>query len=169
MNVKKRNWLLLLLAVVLIFSASVSSAMAYFTGYTQIDGRRKIEFKGPPELHEDFKDWVKDVTITNTKGQDIFVRARAFKGDDITLEYDPGAGWSYNSGDGWWYYEPALAAGETTSVLLITIKDIPADVEDGANFNVAVVFEATPVQYNEDGSTFADWSLKLEETGGGNG
>lgn len=168
---KKRNWFLLLLAVVLIASATVSSAMAYFTGYTQVEGRRKVEFKGPPEFKEEFADFVKDLTIKNTKGQDIYVRARAFKGDDITLEYDPGDGWTFNDSDGWWYYGPELAAGETTTVLLITIKGIPVDddLEDGMNFNVAVVFESTPVQYNEDGTTFADWSMKLEVEGGGNG
>jgi hypothetical protein len=130
---KNRKWLLLLLALVMVITASIPSAMAYFTGYTQVEGRRRLEFSTPPELHELFHDWVKSVTIKNTKGADIFVRARAYKGDNINLEYTPEAGWTFNTADGWWYYDAPLAKDQTTSVLLITIKDVPADVVDGSN------------------------------------
>ena len=48
---------------------------------------------------------------------------------------------------------------EETAVLKIQILHVPEeDVKQGTNFNVVVVYESTPVLYDEDGNPYADWT-----------
>ena len=61
-----------------------------------------------------------------------------------------------------------LNGGESTQdPLIIEINDVPVDEADGAeagdNFNVVVVYESTPVQYDANGDPFADWSIQLDK------
>ena len=63
--------------------------------------------------------------------------------------------------DGYYYYTPIVNAGETTTILKVLIGNVPEDVKEGDEFNVIVIYETTPVQYREDGTPYADWSVKL--------
>ena len=102
----------------------------------------------------------KHVSIENTGDYDCFVRVRAFAPSDITLSYQPeDSGWT-DGGDGFWYYDQILPAGETTATKLNVSYTFPAtDSEDApAEFNVIVVEECTPVLYKADGTAYADWN-----------
>jgi len=102
----------------------------------------------------------KHVSVENTGDYDCFVRVRAFAPSDITLSYQPeDSGWT-DGGDGFWYYDQILPAGETTATKLNVSYTFPAtDSEDApAEFNVIVVEECTPVLYKADGTAYADWN-----------
>ena len=49
------------------------------------------------------------------------------------------------------------------------IKNVPEEVTEPESFNVVVVYETTPVQYDAEGNPYADWELVLETEEGGNG
>ena len=154
----KKKLCLVLLAVILIVSAWITPALAYFTAYTRARGGYTVQLKTTTEIDESFKDWTKSLTITNTEGKEIYVRARAFAGSEYKLTYSSSGNRWRDGGDGWWYYGAALAEGESAAVLNVKISDIPAATET-SSFNVAVVYESTPVQYKADGSSYADWSM----------
>ena len=128
-------------------------------------GRRDPDHAGQPEIQEDFKDWTKTVSIENTEGSPVWIRARAYAGVTYPLVVTGESGW-YDGGDGWWYYSAPVADFETTANLYVSITGIPAaDAEDHqfASFNVAVVYESTRVHYGEDGEPLAaDWNAVLD-------
>jgi hypothetical protein len=82
----------------------------------------------------------------------------------MTLDYS-GDNWS-DGGDGYWYYNGYIGNGESTTVLNVEIKNIPAEVKAGDNFNVVVIYETTPVQYDSDGKIIsaieADWNTEVQ-------
>ena len=153
------------LAFALILGVSVQSAMAYFTTYASAVGGYSITLSGSDtDMDEDFSGWQKRVVVSNTEGSmPVFVRARAFSGDAYTLTYS-GEGWTPGS-DGYYYYTPMLEGGAVTTELLVNISGVPEDVQSGDNFNVIVVYETTPVLYNEAGEPYADWSVTLDRGG----
>ena len=162
---RKRSYLFGLLALCLILITAVPQTLAYFTGHVDADGSVPVYLIEKTEIQESFKDWVKDVTVENTEGRSVWIRARAYWGQTFNVEVS-GSGWTYNESDGWWYCDEPIAAGETTPSLKVAIKDIPETVtEDEMNeFNIAVVYESTPVYYNEDGSAkAADWTSTLDQ------
>ena len=159
----KKKLILPLLAVILVLTATIQPALAYFTTYTRAKGGYTIHQGSTTTIDEEFDDWTKHLVITNKEGKPVFVRARAFAGEAFTLEYS-GGGWS-DGGDGWWYYNAPLAAGESTAGALdIRINNVPQATAE-AGFNVAVVYESTPVLYKPDGSAYADWSMILDRGG----
>ena len=163
---KKTKYFLALLAAVMILTAGVGQAMAYFTTYTEAKGYKTIRLGDETEIEEDFKDWVKDLTIKNAEGsQPVFVRAKVFAPDTLTITCpytgsDPE--WREQSKeDGYYYYNKVLPAGGTAGVLKIHISDLPKDPALGDKFNVIVVYESTPVLYDVNGDPYADWNSKL--------
>ena len=42
------------------------------------------------------------------------------------------------------------------------IENVPEDITDPTGFNVVVVYESTPVRYDEAGNPYADWSMTLD-------
>ena len=159
----KKKLILPLLAVILVLTATIQPALAYFTTYTRAKGGYTIHQGSTTTIDEEFDDWTKHLVITNKEGKPVYVRARAFAGEAFTLEYS-GGGWS-DGGDGWWYYDSPVAAGEkTASPLSVKIENIPK-AEMDAGFNVAVVYESTRVQYSADGTPFYDFSQTLDRGG----
>ena len=157
---KRRQWMLSLLALALIAGAAVAPAMAYFTTYTRASGGYTLYGQATTEIHEEYSDWKKDITIKNTEGKPVFVRARAYAGSTYSLSCS-GAGWT-DGGDGWWYYDTVMNEGDSTETpLRVAISNVPK-AEEGAAFNVAVVYESSPVLYREDGSAWADWDMVLK-------
>ena len=110
---KKNRMLLLALAALLILTASVGSALAYFTCFTLKGGERPITVKPTTTITEEFDSWTKRVSISNT-GAPCFVRATAYIGEDLTITFS-GENWR-DGGDGYWYYEKILGTNEVTSV-----------------------------------------------------
>ena len=159
---KLKKIILPLLALVMLAGAAIRPAMAYFTSYTRAKGGYTIHQSSTTTVDEEFSDWTKRITIQNTEGGPVFVRSRAFAGSAYTLSYS-GEGWS-DGGDGWYYYGAPLPAGGTSAALLVSISNLPK-AEEGESFNVAVVYESTPVLYGKDGTTSADWDMILDRGG----
>ena len=159
---KKASICAALLAAVLTVCASLPAAWGYFTTYAQAKGGYPLYLGQETEIHEDFSDWTKHVTIENTSElSPVFVRARGFTDSSHSLTYSaPEGGW--HEEEGWWYYEAILQPGETTKTLDVKIS-FPAgeEPEEGDEFNVVVVYESTLVLYDKDGNPYADWSNVL--------
>lgn len=77
--------------LVLVGGASVGSAYAYFTTYTEASGGVVFEMGATKtEIHEDVKDGMKIVSIENTGDYACYVRVTAFAGSEYTLTYKDG-------------------------------------------------------------------------------
>lgn len=169
---KKKTIFLLALSVLLITAITMNGTLAYFTSYAEAKGGHPI-FLGDTHITEVFSNWTKRVTVSND-GQPVYVRARAFASNQYFLEYGTGTAnddpkytcnygnWTRND-DGYYYYDTILGPGEKTSELMVRINNIPESVADGDSFNVVVIYESTPVQYDEHGNQIepkdADWNL----------
>lgn len=149
------------LAVLLVLCVHMGSAYAYFTMYTQAEGGYPIHLGGKGEINEKVAEWTKFVTITaDEDSQPIFVRVKAYCRSDMALIYDDADGWTLKD-DEFAYYANPIEAGQSTSELKIHIDKIPAEAVEGDSFNVIVVYETTPVQYDESGNAVANWNQTL--------
>lgn len=155
--------LLAVLTAAVALTPAVGSSSAYFTTYTGAAGGRILQVGSQPDMEEEFSGWVKTVTITNSEGsQPVYVRARAFSGSSYSLNYQDETGSWTPGNDGFYYYSEIVEGGGAAAPLKVAISGIP---EGEGSFNVAVIYESTPVQYHEDGTPYADWSIKLEPLG----
>lgn len=146
----------------------VGTTYAYFTTYAEAKGAQEISL-GKTEITEDFSSWTKSVVITNqqaagsSNSQPVFVRVKAFSGSTYPLQYICDSNWT-PGGDGYYYYSPVLESGQSTSPLQVKITGVPEDPEQGDNFNVVVIYESTPVLYDESGQPKANWNIILDNT-----
>lgn len=165
---KKKSIFLLALTVALVLSCSINSAISYFTTYAKARGGYTIEL-GDTHIDEEISQRAKHVTISaDEKALPSYVRARGYSGAAYPLEYTFDAEDWTDGGDGWYYYNHILEPGASTNSPLHVQLTFPAgeDLEAGDSFNVYVLYESTPVTYDEDGNPLpADWALSLE---GGN-
>lgn len=166
---KKKIVFLLALSVLLITAVTMNSTLAYFTSYAKAQGGYIIKLS-EPKVVETFSDWTKRVTIVND-GQPVYVRVKAFAGDEYTLTYG-GTGWE--SGDeGFmnfvadWIPDQNNPSTESTTELLIRIENIPEDLVPGDSFNVAVVYEVLPVQFDDNGNLIPPQDVDWNETNEG--
>lgn len=155
----------------LVLTSGLRNAWAYFTTNTNAEGGHAVILAGEVTTIDEefsFNDWTKRLVVTNTDetGRSVYVRARAFSGDLYPLAYG-GTGWEAGD-DGYYYYGEILDAGGSTQELLVEIQGVPEEVTDPESFNVVVVYETTPVQYDAEGNPYADWQLILEAEEGGN-
>ena len=177
------NICLSLLAAATVLTVGVNSALAYFTTYTTAEGGIPIHLGDRTEIEESFSNKIKHITITSEAGSEpVYIRARAFctrYGYSYQSVVD--GAWTENPGDNhripdadkgqYWYYTSIVKGGESTSTLDVII-DIPSQtdpavpgqpaLEDGDSFNVIVIYESTPVRYDENGNPYADWNEKLD-------
>lgn len=163
---KRRNLILAVAAVCLLLCASVKTAMAYFSVSVRSEGHTEVKFSEHSEITEEFDSWTKQLTVTN-EGDDngqVYVRARGFAPEGMTLTYF-GDNWT-DGGDEYWYYSGYIGNNDSTTVLNVQINDVPADAKAGDSFNVVVVYETTPVQYDFDGNIIptveADWNTEVK-------
>lgn len=172
---KKKKWealrtgLLTAAAVMLVMSALMGTAWAYFSTYATAKGGITLHMGHEETVEEDFNSWQKVINITSTKdSRPVYIRARGFCPDyDITYECD---NWEQPEGDDWVYYQEILPPGETADPLKVQIKDVPSGensgIQDADSFNVIIVYETTEVQYDESGNQIApenaDWNRKIE-------
>ena len=161
---KKKSLILVAACAVLILTASIGSAFAYFSTYEKALGGYIIHLDGYQEWTEEFQDWTKKVQITSRQDskEDVCVRVTAYAGSLVTLQYSGDSKWS-PAADGYYYYSDILKPGESTSEIDVHISNIPMSV-DPQSFNVVVVYEACAVKYHSDGTPYADWNQLLDVT-----
>jgi hypothetical protein len=147
----------------LVFTASLGTTWAYFTTYAQAQGGYTISLGDKTELRETFSAWTKHLTVTaDADAQPVYIRARAFSGSQYGLTYSDESGLWTPGADGYYYYNAILEAGQETQTLDIHIDNVPSDLTDPTEFHVVVIYESTPVRYNEDGEPYGDWSMMLD-------
>ena len=163
-NLKNKKTLCLAaVAVLMVLTLSVGSAMAYFSTYVISKGSKLYEQEFPrTELDERISAGMKSITIKNVgnadgKGAACFVRVKVIAADAYESRVSVAAGnnsesdW-YAEGD-YYYYNKVLELGELTTTL-----DIHINTENLKEaFNVVVIQENTPALYNEKGEPYADW------------
>ena len=86
---KKKKILLTAACAVLILSATIGSAVAYFSTYEKALGGYVLHLDDYEEYTEEFQDWTKKVVITSKKDskEDVYVRVRAYAGTQVKLQY----------------------------------------------------------------------------------
>lgn len=147
MRKKTGNALLAFTAAALVLTANVGSANAYFTTYVEAQGGAVVHLGDETHIWEEAKRWVKRLRVLNKEGSDpVYVRARAFCGSQYELEYT-GADWVlYN---GFYHYSKIVEGGQETTELTIEILNAE---EKETTFDVTVIYESIPVQYDEAGN-----------------
>ena len=163
---KHKNYWMSLLALVLILTAAVQPALAYFTANSRADGSVPLTLGSTTEIQEEVVDLTKSVTIQNTKGDPVWIRAIAYAGQSFTLEVG-GDNWTGSGARTWIYYNDPVPAGSATAPLTVKVVDIPTSEEYVmTSFNVSVQYESIPVQYDENGNVIApsasDWAHPLD-------
>ena len=160
-----------LLALCLALTVCVGGALAYFTTNTQASGGRTVRSQTHTTIEESYADWVKHVQVRcQPVSVPMYVRARGYAASAYPLRYS-GEGWEVRD-DGYCYFATPLAnagpdasqpAGTVveTTVLDVTIDGVQTDGAETAPFDVVVIYETVPVQYNENGEAYADWNLAL--------
>lgn len=166
---KKRTLLLAVLAVMLVLSSSIGSAVAYFTTYASARGGYVIRLGGRTEIEEKYENAQKLVRISNVPGKEddkgkypVFVRVRAFSDSGLAISYisDPAGAWLAD-GD-YWCYQKALFAGDTSDTLKISVnaKTEEKEFKTGDTADVIVVYESVPAVFKADGSPDLDTAWK---------
>lgn len=148
------------LALVLVGTAGLREAMAYFTTYVRAAGGYTVTLGYETEIEEDVRDMTKHIVISNTGETDCYVRVKVFSGSTFDIAFSTEGGWSL-ADDGYWYYDSILPVGGNTSELLAAVT-VPEDYTD--TFNIVVVQECTPVLYDEAGEPYADWERAADTT-----
>jgi len=170
----KRKLVLTFLVFALIICANIQPAMAYFTTFTYAKGGHPIYLRDTTRIEEQFSNLTKHVRIrSEANSSPVWVRAKVFyayqgieeikikQDDESTSKWKKGAA----DGNGYVYYnylEPLLGGG-VTEELTITIKTKDTlTPEAGDQYDVIVVYESTPVRYDEKGQILAvDWNTDL--------
>lgn len=167
-----RKLITVLIAAVLVITASIGMTMAYFTDHNSASGYAPLKLTTDSKIYEGKDNTEKNVYVKNTGEADMLVRVKFF-GPEQMVVTPPADGWTYNEEDGWYYYNEALGEGEDTSAHKINAKievkaegDTPEDVarkmaELGDKLQIAVVHESTILAYDEDGSLIvpAGWNV----------
>lgn len=169
---KKTKIILPALAAILVIGLMVGPALAYFTAHLEATGGAKVNLGFKTEIKETVKDMQKTVVISNKGPESVWVRAMAFSAYD--LEYS-GTGWIIGPG-GYYYFDQALAAGESTQdkPLVIGIKTTVVEGDTttppaSGEFNVVVIYECAPLLYDADGNPdpsfawdAANWNIEAQ-------
>ena len=177
-TIRLATWGVALAALAGIATSNIDAAWSYFTDSSYATGGIQIKVKPDTDITEEFDNREKRVTIVNNEvSVPVYVRAKVYA-NPTYLETISGTNWTGPDADGWYYYQAVLMPGDPTEQLLARIKfpvdpDNPEDPianDPEYNFNVIVVYEATPDVYNEDGSAkdpqAADWTLRLDDQEG---
>lgn len=159
---KKKTVFLTALAVILVLTAAIDSAWAYFTTYAEAKGGHALSLGDETKVEEDFSSWTKHVSIqSDADSEPVYIRVKAFCGSEYKLVFSDKSGkWSPGA-DGYYYYSDIVNGGEATAELQVKIENVPEDVTDAESFNVVVIYESTPVLYREDGTPYGDWTNKV--------
>lgn len=162
---RKDRIAVLSVAVLMLFLTAVP-VLAYFTTYVESSGGWIVQAEYETKLVEDVDPdrFFKSVHVENLGNScPVYVRVRAFCPSDYEISYGGDAGWT-SDGDGWRYFQDPVDGGGKTSELTIQAlavagDRVPVDAS-GRDFNVVVVYEATPALWDTDGSPVCDWTQK---------
>ena len=165
------------LAFALVAALCASPAMAYFSDSQTADGGFVVPIVPDTDIHEDPVVGGEKIVRVRNKGTElqgdsevpVMVRAKVYFGDNAEATAVLGDGWSgpaNPTGDGDVYnYSKVLAVDEETTNLKISVKlpgkseTNPDGPEAGDNFNVIILYEATPyIDYAADGTPTAVWT-----------
>lgn len=154
---KYGSLLLLLVAVVLLIIPFIGKTLSYYSDTeTQVNhavmGFNEVEITEEFEEPEEIKPGdvvAKVVKVKNTGNGDCYVRIKAvfshsLTGDHCTVDWNT-TDFTYNTEDGYWYYNRILPTGETSPALMtkITIgEDIVTGVEDIPKIKMIVYTES---------------------------
>ena len=170
---KRKSFLLSILALILIACAVINPALAYFTDNDNADGAIPLYFGRWTEITEEVQDLEKKVTIQNTGGDHpeladpVWIRAKVLIADAFKQYMTvTGDGWSEGT-DGYWNYETPVLVGGATNVLDVKLDKLPANLDPEfllKQIEVTVVYESTTAYYAEDGVNFqpAVWGKILD-------
>ncbi len=187
-RINKKTLLLSACALVLVGSASIQSARAYFTTYVTAKGGHEISFDTTTTIEEEkVVNHVKQVRVQNTGANPCYVRVKYFAGTQLfDLAPTKTDGWKKGE-DGYWYYTKIVqpkgsadGADFTTQLgMQVVAKDSTKDMfgvdgefSYGYDFDVVVVQECVPVQADENGNLLepaspkVDWSLAISSVNG---
>lgn len=162
---KKKYLILAVLAIAMVLSASIGTAIAYFTTYADARGGYVIHMKYETEIHEDVDAGVKRITITNnpeagteTGTYPVFVRVRIWHGSDTNIDGIAGTGWQTTPDSTNAYrYGSALYTGQTTGPLQIDISEVKGSgVRPGDPVDVVVTYESVPAVFDAAGDPDQD-------------
>lgn len=150
------TWLLLAAAVMLVMSASMGAAWAYFTTYTAARGGMVLHMGHEEKVEEHYKDWKKTINIKSTAdSRPVYIRARGYYAGEGELTYSSESGNWVMRGD-WMYYTRTLSPGESLAdsgdELVVQIP-VPQNAKDKDAFNVIVVYETMEALYGENPSS----------------
>lgn len=158
MKMKRYGPLLLLLAVAaLLIIPQIGKTLSYYSdaeekvnhavmGYNEIEIEE--DYEEPDEIEPG--DIInKTVKVKNTGKGDCYVRIKAvfshsLTGNKCTVDWNT-KDYTYNSQDGYWYYNRILPTGETSPALMTKITvgaDIMTGVEDMPEIKVIVYAES---------------------------
>ena len=165
---KKKNVFLAVLAVVLVLSASIGAAVAYFTTYAVAKGGYTIRISNRTEIHEETPQGQKIVTIKNTGKGTVFVRVTEFHGDDwVVTPILEGNDWEAVDVEGqtYWRYTKPLEPEEITSSLTFKITQANKDEkwQQGEERSIIVVYESVPALFTKDGLPDLDTAWNVGE------
>ncbi|MBO4888163.1 MAG: hypothetical protein J5589_07620 [Firmicutes bacterium] len=162
----KTKWkVLAIIAAVAVLIASIGSAIAYFSTSAKTLGEQPVSLG--TSIEETVSDWTKHVVVSADEDSfPVYVRARAFTDSRFTLTYSwNGDEWK-DGGDGFYYYYKVVNASESTTELNVKINNLPADLKEGFDFNVIVIYECTRAT-DEDGQPIAaNWNDVIDLNGG---
>lgn len=179
---KKRSWsavrtgLYTAIAVMLVMSAVMGSAWAYFTSFSHAKGSVALKLGHEDHIEEKFDNWEKVLDIVSDKDSNpVYLRMRAYSAE-YGVTYEGNDNWTDEQSDKWVYYKKVLPPGKKLSdddikdELKVQINNVPKSgdegLQDGKTFNVIVVYESTEVQYDEAGEPLTwdkvDWTKKVD-------
>ncbi|MBR1455735.1 MAG: hypothetical protein IJ594_01075 [Oscillospiraceae bacterium] len=148
---KHKKLFLAVLAAVLILTASIGSAAAYFTASVTAKGSAPVKISNETTITERVTQQSKFLTIDNEGDSPVYVRARGFSGLEYPLSYS-GENWVGPDADGFYRYTIPVMPGESTGdELQISITFPTDDVDEGDSFNVEVVYESTLALLGDNG------------------
>lgn len=166
---REAKWLAAgVLTLLLVASAAVRPAVAYFTTYTENVGGLTLTMSPDVEIEEKAEQLTKDIQIKNTGSAPVWVRVMIYypgeKGFSLAWEdvkdeqgesVDAEGVWTYDGG--YWNYSKMIAPEKLTGTLKVTIT--PPD-KYKADFDVQVLVEYT-AKSTTDTPPKADWNAKV--------
>lgn len=151
----------LIISLILILAVSVGVTYAYFTDYDQLAGAATLSLNGATEVEEEVQDLTKTISIENRgeegKNASCVVKLLIYGPEGMTVSLDNASDWTKletEEGVYEYYYNHILAPGKTTSNVVASIEDVPADA-DMADLEIIVLHESKAVVFDEDGKVIA--------------
>lgn len=149
---KRKHMILGCVAAALIASATIAPAMAYFTDHTEAAGNIQISLGDNTKIDEKADEAKKEIVISNT-GQPVYVRVQVIAARE-SKPAAAGENWTDLMGD-YYYYTKPVTEQNPTSTLTVQVREYLAKYQSNEKDdvkNIIVVYESTPVLYDESGN-----------------